>query len=69
MLVWTVTNCKERVVAMFNSLTELMEAKNLKDKRSIPWSQMCQKESLSKNFIKENLDQVNWLLVTRHQVL
>lgn len=54
---------------MFNSLTELMEAKNLKDKRSIPWSQMCQKESLSKNFIKENLDQVNWLLVTRHQVL
>ncbi|MGE6368186.1 hypothetical protein ACQKDD_03500 [Planococcus kocurii] len=54
---------------MFNSLVELMEAKNLKDKRSIPWSQICQEESLSENFIKENLDQVNWQLISRYQEL
>lgn len=54
---------------MFNSLTELMEEKELADKRSIPWNQICQEERLSERFIKENLDQVNWKLISRHQNL
>ena len=54
---------------MFNSLTELMEAKDLKDKRSIPWNQICQEERLSEKFIKENLEQVNWKLISSHQEL
>ncbi|MGB6407034.1 MAG: hypothetical protein WBF39_06115 [Planococcus donghaensis] len=54
---------------MFNSLSELMEAKNLKDKRSIPWNQICQEEQLSEQFIKENVDQVNWKLISGHQAL
>lgn len=54
---------------MFNSLTELMEAKELADKRSIPWNQICQEEQLSEQFIKENLDQVNWKLISRFQTL
>ena len=54
---------------MFNSLIELMEAKDLKDKRSIPWNQICQEERLSERFIKENVDQVNWKLISSHQEL
>lgn len=54
---------------MFNSLTELMDAKELTDKRSIPWNQICQEEQLSERFIKENLDQVNWKLISRFQEL
>lgn len=54
---------------MFNSLTELMDKKELTDKRSIPWNQICQEERLSERFIKENLDQVNWKLISRHQEL
>lgn len=54
---------------MFNSLIELMEAKDLKDKRSIPWNQICQEERLSERFIKENVDQVNWKLISSHQKL
>jgi len=54
---------------MFNSLTGLMEAKKLTDKRSIPWNQICQEERLSEKFIKENLDQVNWKLISGHQEL
>ncbi|TWT04357.1 hypothetical protein FQV26_15570 [Planococcus sp. CPCC 101016] len=54
---------------MFNSLTELMEGRNLKDKRSISWNQICQEEQLSERFIKENLDQVNWKLISSHQDL
>ena len=54
---------------MFNSLTELMEEKNLTDKRSVPWNQICQEERLSEQFIKENLDQVNWKQISGHQEL
>ena len=54
---------------MFNSLTELIEGRNLKDKRSIPWNQVCQEERLSEQFIIENLNQVNWKQISRHQVL
>ncbi|MDQ0429814.1 hypothetical protein QOZ98_002642 [Planomicrobium stackebrandtii] len=54
---------------MFNSLIELMDAKELADKRSIPWNQICQEEQLSERFIKDNLDQVNWKLISRFQEL
>lgn len=64
-----ITKCKERVVTMFNSLTELMDKKGLKDKRSVSWNQICQEERLSEKFIKENLDQVNWKLISGYQEL
>lgn len=54
---------------MVDSLKELEEAKNYKDKRSIPWSKVCEKESLSENFIRENQNQVNWQMISRHQQL
>lgn len=54
---------------MFNSLSELMEEKKLKDKRSISWNQICQEEFVSEEFIKENEDQVNWKLISGHQKL
>ncbi len=57
------------MVTMFNSLTELMDEKDLKDKRSVPWNQICQDERLSEKFIKENLDQVDWKLISGHQKL
>lgn len=54
---------------MFNSLTELMEAKGYKDKRAVQWNKICQEEKLSEQFIRENEEQVNWRLLSEHQQL
>ncbi|MCP2035785.1 hypothetical protein L1279_002799 [Planomicrobium sp. HSC-17F08] len=54
---------------MFNSLTELMEAKGYKDKRAVQWNKICQEEKLSEQFIQENEEQVNWRLLSEHQEL
>lgn len=54
---------------MFNSLTELIEEKGYKDKRSISWSAVCKEEQLSESFLRENSEQLNWKLVSEYQVL
>ncbi|CEG24219.1 hypothetical protein BN1080_03240 [Planococcus massiliensis] len=54
---------------MFNSITELMEAKAYPDKRAISWNRICEEEALSEEFIRANSGQVNWYLVSGHQVL
>ena len=54
---------------MFNSLTELMEARAYKDKRAVQWNRICQEEKLSEQFIRENEDQVNWRLLSEYQGL
>lgn len=54
---------------MFNSITELMAAKDYKDKRAIPWNQICEEEALSEEFIRSNSGQVNWKLISEHQIL
>ncbi|UJF27209.1 hypothetical protein [Planococcus sp. 107-1] len=54
---------------MFNSITELMEAKAYQDKRAISWNRICEEEALSEEFIRANSGQVNWYLVSAKQVL
>lgn len=54
---------------MFNSITELIEAKAYQDKRTIPWNRICEEEALSEAFLRSNSGQVNWYLVSAHQIL
>lgn len=54
---------------MFHTLTELMEARAIKDKRSISWNTICETEILSEQFLRDNDSLVNWYLVSGHQQL
>lgn len=54
---------------MFGDLNELMEARAIKDKRSVSWNTICETENLSEKFIRDNEAQVNWYLVSGHQQL
>ncbi|WP_440107497.1 hypothetical protein [Planococcus halotolerans] len=60
---------EKRVDAMFGDLNELMEARAIKDKRSVSWNTICETENLSEKFIRDNEAQVNWYLVSGHQQL
>lgn len=54
---------------MFDQLKELMEARAIKDKRSVSWNTICETEKLSEQFLGDNASQVNWYLVSSHQEL
>ena len=54
---------------MFDNLKELMEARAIKDKRSVSWNTICETERLSETFIRDNVSLVNWYLVSGHQHL
>lgn len=54
---------------MFDNLEELMEARTIKDKRSVSWNTICETEKLSEKFLRDNESQVNWYLVSGHQHL
>ncbi|MFD1032705.1 hypothetical protein [Metaplanococcus flavidus] len=54
---------------MFDNLKELMEARAIKDKRSVSWNTICETEQLTEKFMRENESQVNWYLVASHQPL
>lgn len=54
---------------MFDSIKELMEARAIKDKRSVSWNTICETEILSEKFIRENESLVNWYLISGHQLL
>lgn len=60
---------EKRVDAMFDDLNELMEARAIKDKRSVSWNTICETENLSEKFIRTNETQVNWYLISGHQRL
>lgn len=60
---------EKRVDAMFDTIKELMEARAIKDKRSVSWNTICETEMLSETFIRENEALVNWHLVSGHQQL
>lgn len=60
---------EKRVDAMFDNIKELMEARAIKDKRSISWNTICETELLSETFIRDNEALVNWYLVSGHQQL
>lgn len=54
---------------MFDNIQELMEARAIKDKRSVSWNTICETEMLSETFIRDNESLVNWYLVSGHQQL
>lgn len=54
---------------MFDNLEDLMEARAIKDKRSVSWNTICETEELSEKFLRNNESQVNWYLVSGHQQL
>ncbi len=54
---------------MFDNLSDLMEARGIKNKRSISWNTICEAETLSEKFIRDNESQVNWCLISGHQQL
>ncbi|WP_422121998.1 hypothetical protein DHX103_09205 [Planococcus sp. X10-3] len=54
---------------MFDNLQELMDARAIKDKRSVSWNTICETEQLTENFLRDNESQVNWYLVSGHQQL
>ncbi|WP_033543822.1 hypothetical protein [Planococcus sp. CAU13] len=54
---------------MFDTLTELMEARAIKDRRSVSWNTICETEGLSETFLRDNASLVNWYLVSGHQQL
>ena len=54
---------------MFDNLQDLMEARAIKDKRSVSWNTLCETETLTEKFLRDNESQVNWYLVSGHQQL
>lgn len=54
---------------MFDNLEDLMEARAIKDKRSVSWNAICETEKLSEKFLRDNETLVNWYLVSGHQQL
>lgn len=54
---------------MFDTLAELMEARAIKDKRSVSWNTVSETEQLSEKFLRDNEMLVNWYLVSGHQEL
>ncbi|HSJ37096.1 MAG TPA: hypothetical protein VK945_02660 [Planococcus sp. (in: firmicutes)] len=54
---------------MFDNLKEVMEARAIKDKRSVSWNTICETEMLSEKFIRDNEALVNWYLISGHQQL